>query len=272
MLVLVAPFGTPRLTQWKRDFKEIHGVDPTVEDLKEWIQGKVEAQDYVDAATRKTWSEAIDEVEAVKKKLATPTHLTPMVGRGGDCDGCQKILAALGRGRKSIPNHASYPCTCTTRPAPELLDLDQWESVRRTFDAASDKLKELAVEHLQALKCERKLEKHLRARADFVVAQIRKTNSANSHRTRELHPNQLAEAGDRGRAAMRRIGLSEDRYCLAERNLDPYSRRIRVVEGKLKTTRRIREWEDSKVDSDDDAATVPTGSTGMYDHEIGFEA
>ena len=37
-------------------------------------------------------------------------------------------------------------------------------------------------------------------------------------------------------------------------------------------TRRIREWEDSKVDSDDDAATVPTGSTGMYDHEIGFEA
>ena len=70
---------------------------------------------------------------------------------------------------------------------------------------------------------------------------------------------------------MRRAGLGPDRYCLAEGNCDPFSRRCRVAAQKMKTTRRIREWEDSKVDSDDDAATVPTGSTGMYDHEIGFE-
>ena len=272
LLMLVAPFGQPQLFQWRSDFKAQHGVEPTVEDLKDWIQGKVEALDYVDAARRKTWSEAIGAVEAVTKKEVKPTDKNPMVGRGGDCEGCLWIKAALERrSSKSVPTHADHPCTCTTRPAPELLDLDQWESLLRTFDATTDKLKEMVVEYLRALKRESKLEESLRARAVFVVAQIRKAASANAYRTNELHPNLAAEAGARGRAAQRRAGLSPDRYCLAEGNCDPFSRRCRVVDGKMKTTRRMREWEDSKVDSDDDAATVPTGSTGMYDHEIGFE-
>ena len=271
LLALVAPFGQSQFLRWRHDFKAHHGVDPTVEDLKEWFQGKVEAQDYIDAATRKKWSDAIDEVEAVTEKEVKPTPKNPMVGRGGACGGCQWITAALGRGRKDLPEHINHPCTCATRPPPESVTLEPDEKLLRTADAMTDKLRDLAVEHLQELKRDGKLEKHLQARAVFVVGGYREKMSVTSRRRHQLNPEHLNEARILGHAAQRRIGLSEDRYCLAEGNLDPFSRRVRVLEHKTKTTRRIREWEDSKVDSDDDAATVPTGSTGMYDHEIGFE-
>ena len=245
LLMLVAPFGQSSLWHWRSIFKEQHGVEPTGEDLKAWIQGKVEALDYVNAATREAWSEAIDALEVVKTKLAKPTHLNPMVGRGGDCEGCRWILAALERrSSKMVGDHLAYPCTCTTRPPPESVALEPDEVLLRTFDAATDKQKELAVEYLRALKRDDKLEEHLRARAVFVVAQIREKCSANSHRTFELNPSHAAEAGARGQAAQRRAGLGPERYLysLAERNLDPFSRRCRVVARKLKSTRRIRDY------------------------------
>jgi len=245
VLALVAPFGNSLYSRWNLDFKEHHGVDPTADDVKAWLEGKVEALDYVDAATRGTWSKAIDEVKVATTKLATPTPENPMVGRGGDCDGCQNILAALGRGRTCIPEHASrarFACTCTNRPIPESVALEPEQVLLRASDAATDKLKELAVEHLQALKHDSKLEEYLRARAVFVVAQERMRSSWKGRRGHELHPNQNAENAARGHAAVRRAALGRERYSLAERNLDPFSRRCRVVTRKLKSTVRIRDY------------------------------
>ena len=249
LLSVVVPFGDSQFGMWKNRWKENHGVEPTVDDVKAWLQGKIEAQGYVDEATRETWSEAIDKVEAVTTKLAKPTATNPMVGRGGECEGCQWVLRTQesrnsgNSGRVTVSEgEVLHPCTCATRPDPEQLNLDQGESVIRTFDMMMDKLRELAMEYLRALKRDDKLEEHLRARAAFVVAQTRKRMSATSRRGHELNPNQAVEMGRASCAAIRRAGLGPERYLLAERNLDPFSRRCRVVARKLKSTRRIRDY------------------------------
>ena len=112
----------------------------------------------------------------------------------------------------------------------------------RTSYAMTAKLKDVAVEHLRALKNGGELEEYLRARAVFVVAQTWESKATNRRRAMELNPTQFAEACRRGNESVRRAALGRERYSLAERNLDPFSRRVRVVAGKLKSTRRIRDY------------------------------
>ena len=119
------------------------------------------------------------------------------------------------------------------------LAFDPDEVLLRAFDLATDELKGLAVEYLRAQKDDRKLEAYLRARAVFVVAARRVHASAAG---RSADPALRAISLRRALAAQRRAALGPETYLLAERNLDPFSRRCRVVAGKLRSTRRIRDY------------------------------